>query len=172
MNQTVEQLKAVGKKYGFLVSEINAKAYLICKNTDGVNVRWITYDKNTDTVTLLGNTDQCNLWFHETRPDLTPDRLVSFVQDLNQMLDIKNPFLLKDLIDPEDWQEIAGICDASYDERYIGGQERCGDCNKWIYTPAIEKRYGEGTGLCDGEPKGCDRAACLGFVKRTFVPDI
>lgn len=27
----------------------------------------------------------------------------------------------------------------------------------------IERHYGEGTGLCGSEPKGCNRAACLAF---------
>lgn len=42
----------------------------------------------------------------------------------------------------------------------------CSECQNWLYNDYIEKKYGEGTGLCDGVPKGCDRAACLCFIER------
>lgn len=44
--------------------------------------------------------------------------------------------------------------------------KKCYQCATWEYDDKIEKTYGEGTGLCDGEPKGCDRAACLRFIER------
>lgn len=44
--------------------------------------------------------------------------------------------------------------------------KRCFQCENWKYDEHIEKKYGEGTGLCDGVPKGCDRAACLRFKER------
>ena len=40
---------------------------------------------------------------------------------------------------------------------------QCYQCTKWKYNDMIERRYGEGTGLCGTEPKGCNRAACLAF---------
>ena len=42
----------------------------------------------------------------------------------------------------------------------------CYECETWQYDNFIERKYGEGTGLCHGEPKGCDRAACLCFVPK------
>lgn len=48
-------------------------------------------------------------------------------------------------------------------------EERCGNCKNWKYTDWIERKYGEGTGLCKycstEEPKGCDHAACLLYEK-------
>ena len=73
----------------------------------------------SDLFSITGNTDQCNLWFYDTRPDLTPEKLIEFVKDLNEALEPDEPILLKTLIDPEDWQEIAEVRDASNDERYI-----------------------------------------------------
>ena len=41
----------------------------------------------------------------------------------------------------------------------------CCKCKKWMYNKVIEKRYGEGTGVCtaDREPKGCNRRGCILF---------
>lgn len=122
MNKTVKNIKVLANKYNFEVMETDLGVDLICKNIDNKNVRWIKYNQKTDTVTLAGNTDQCNLWFGETRPDLTPERIIEFVKDLNIALDLKPPYKLKDLIDNEDWQEIAGICEASKDVRWSKNQ--------------------------------------------------
>ena len=58
----------------------------------------------------------------------------------------------------------------SRDEKNFYGNETI---RAWVYKPSgmlyndyIEKKYGEGTGLCNGVPKGCDRAACLCFIER------
>lgn len=118
MNKYIENMKKLAERYGFSIAETDVGADLICKNTDGKDFHWIKLNVNTDTVTLVGNTDQCNLWFGETRPDLTTDRIVEFVKDLNAALEMETPFKLRDLIDGEDWQEIADICDASKDERW------------------------------------------------------
>lgn len=47
----------------------------------------------------------------------------------------------------------------------------CSKCANWKYSAYIEKIYGEGTGLCDNEPKGCDRQECLRFTPRDEVSD-
>lgn len=122
MNKYVENMKKLAEKYGFKVAETTVGADLICKNTDGKDFRWIKYNQNTDTVALVGNTDQCNLWFGETRPDLTPERIIEFVKDLNEALEMETPYRLRDLIDGEDWQEIANISDASEDARWRKNQ--------------------------------------------------
>lgn len=97
MNRIVKNIKEIEDKYGFKVAETNVCA-------------------------LIGNTDQCNLWFGETRPDLTPDRIIEFVKDLNIALELETPYKLRDLIDGDDWQEIADICDASEDARWRKNQ--------------------------------------------------
>jgi radical SAM superfamily enzyme len=102
MNKYVENMKKLAEKYGFKIAETSVGTDLICKNTDGKDFGWIKYNQNTDTVTLVGNTDQCNLWLGETRPDLTPERIIEFVKDLNEALEMETPYKLKDLIDGED----------------------------------------------------------------------
>ncbi len=49
---------------------------------------------------------------------------MQFVQELNEVfkLDADNRFLVRDLIDPEDWQEIAQVQDAYQDMRYLTGK--------------------------------------------------
>ena len=41
----------------------------------------------------------------------------------------------------------------------------CMYCVNWKYNQHIENKYGEGTGICElsGDPKGCNRTACLCF---------
>jgi hypothetical protein len=119
MNVTVNNFIELGKKYNFNVVTNGNYVNLIALNTDGEEVNWITYYISQDTVSYLGNTDNCNLWFGETRKDLTPEKCIDFVADLNAVFDLQDDkFLLKSLIDPEDWQEIANVNDAYSDIRY------------------------------------------------------
>jgi hypothetical protein len=120
MNKTVNNIIELGNKYGFVVKENGNVINLIALNTDNKEVKWINYNKDSDTVSYLGNTDNCNLWFCETRKDFTPEVCIQFVNDLNIALDLSDDdkFLLKNLIDPEDWQEIANVGDADEDIRY------------------------------------------------------
>lgn len=123
MNCIIGNFIKVGKKYGFDMKEKKDGAVLFAKNTDGKNVAWIRYSGTSDTVSVLGNTDHCNLWFHQTRKDMTTDKVMSFVTELNAALEMgETPILLKTLIDPEDWQEIADIPDAYADPRYSGNK--------------------------------------------------
>lgn len=118
MNEKAKKLKFVAEKYGFMARSSGNTTTLICKDTDGKNCRWIIYNQKLNSCTIVGNTDQLNLWLYETRPDLTPERIIQFVKDLNTALETEDQILLRNLIDPEDWQEIAGIPDAHADERY------------------------------------------------------
>lgn len=123
-------LEKICEKYGFtysknyVVPSIN-KTYpdkildeaLLAKRKDGKEVEWLYVKDNK--VHLVGNTDQMNIWLCDTRPDMTPERIIEFVKDLNMWLDAYNQEIhLYTLIDPEDWQEIANIPDASEDVRY------------------------------------------------------
>ena len=50
---------------------------------------------------------------------MTPNKILSLIDDINISLeDADINVNVKDLIDPEDWQEIANVPDASEDERY------------------------------------------------------
>lgn len=49
---------------------------------------------------------------------------------------------------------------------------QCYQCAKWKYNDMIEKKYGEGTGLCGTEPRGCNRTACVCFVSREDNVDV
>lgn len=60
-----------------------------------------------------------NLWFCETRKDLTSDKLLELTKDLNEILNEYDLSVkVSTLIDPEDWQEIANVNDAYEDIRY------------------------------------------------------
>ena len=58
-----------------------------------------------------------NVWNDEK--DLTADKLVEFVKDLNNWSENYGWSIpTRVVIDAEDWQEIAGVCDAYKDKRY------------------------------------------------------
>lgn len=111
-------LEQLAKSYGFGFHKTNMTETLMSKNTDGEWIKWIKHSIANEKVEVKGNTDNLNLWLSETRPDLSPERIVAFVEDLNKCLCIEPPIALKEIIDPEDWQSIAGIDDAYEDIRY------------------------------------------------------
>ena len=120
----VHQFKDLAQNYGFKILQ-DGEAYRLCaKNTDNRWTRWISYYPDKDTVSSLGNTDYLNIWLCDTRKDFTPEKCLNFVEDLNKLFELKgeDKFLIKDLVDPEDWQEIAGVRDASEDKRYFSGK--------------------------------------------------
>ena len=117
-NRILTNFIITGQKYGFRTEFTKYGACIYAKNTDGEDYPWIKYDEALDLFSITGNTDQCNLWFYDTRPDLTPDKLIEFTKDLNWALEPNEPILLQTLIDPEDWQGIANVHDAYEDERY------------------------------------------------------
>ena len=117
-NRTLTNFLIVGQKYDFRTELTKYGACLYARNTDGEYSPWIKYNMKEDTFSIIGNTDQCNFWLYDTRPDLTPEKIIEFVKDLNWTLEPDEPILLKTLIDPEDWQEIADVRDAYEDERY------------------------------------------------------
>lgn len=119
MNKVIDNLVELGNKYNFKINVNETVANLIVLNTDNKEVKWINYNIQNDTVSYHGNTDNCNLWFCETRKDFTPEKCIEFVADLNTAFNLQDDkFKLKDLIDPEDWQEIANVNDAYNDIRY------------------------------------------------------
>lgn len=118
-NDFQREFKELAKKYKFKIVENGNDLSLCAKNTDKEWSEWIIYNTKNNKIMLIGNTDQCNFWFCNTRKDLTPERLIEFKNDLNFILNkIDYEIELKTMIDPEDWQEIAGIRDAYDDPRY------------------------------------------------------
>lgn len=131
----MNKLKEVAKKYGFEYKEnykvewsverdrnnnkifIPLDEVLLAKNTDGKCVIWIYRKDNT--IFVCGNTDNLNIWLSDTRKDLSADTLVEFCNELNEWADEYGWTVpLRVIIDPEDWQEIAGVEDALEDKRY------------------------------------------------------
>lgn len=119
-NLYVERFKALGEKYDFPVKAEGKRYVLTAKNTDNKDVNWISYNPNTDMLRYLGNTDNCNIWLCDTRKDFTPEKAIQFIKDLNEVFELEGSekFLLRNLIDPEDWQEMANVHDAYEDMRY------------------------------------------------------
>lgn len=120
-NNYKEKFKNICKNYKFKYVENSENEISLCaKNTDREWVNWITLDLKQKKTILIGNTDQCNLWFYKTRKDMNPEKIIGFVAELNNILREFNDsyIMVKTIIDPEDWQEIAQIRDAYKDDRY------------------------------------------------------
>lgn len=117
---TVEKFQELAEKYGFEAEQNDFMISLGAKNTDGEWTPWIRYNYHFEEVLICGETDTLNIWLSETRPDMTPEKCVAFVDELNKLFDFhgSDTIIIRDLIDPEDWQEIANVPDASEDERF------------------------------------------------------
>ena len=113
------EFKEIAEKFHFKLKE-NDKSVCICaKTTNNEWIDWIKYDFSNSKVSITGNTDQCNLWFGDTRKDMTPNLILDLVARLNDALRKVNTYVTtKTLIDPEDWQAIADVEDAYKDDRY------------------------------------------------------
>ena len=144
-NDYKEQLKNICKKYDFKYKEYSENKISLCaKDTDNHWEDWIRFDLKNKDVLLRGNTDHCNFWFYDTRKDMTPDKIIEFVADLNTMLRKFNDsyITVKSLIDPEDWQAIAKIQDAYEDNRYnIKLEEVEFSCDNYIYFSILKEKY-------------------------------
>jgi len=116
----VQDFKDLAKKYGFSVVQDGSCFKLCAKNTDNEWTRWIGFYPKEDKVSFFGNTDFLNIWLSNTRKDFTPEKCMQFVNDLNDLFELtgENRFVISELIDPEDWQEIADVRDAYEDPRY------------------------------------------------------
>lgn len=117
----MSSLCRIAKTYGFRYEESESgrgnTQILLARDDTGKWIPWIRLHPNGNLV-ILGDTGSCNLWFYDTREDLKPDDIVGFVRELSELVNKPIPVAL--LIDPEDWQEIADINDASKDPRYTG----------------------------------------------------
>ena len=154
MENVAQKFKDLAEKYGFKIIQDGDTLSLCAKNTDDRWTRWIKYNPGKHEVSLCGETDYLNIWLGETRPDMTPEKCVSFVDELNNLFEFfdTDKILVRDLIDPEDWQEIAGIPDASEDIRFgklieigIDGNY-CIQVDEWI---ADNNTYVLGLNLAD-----------------------
>ena len=118
MKETGKNFISIAEKYGFKIQKSWDKTIsLMAENTDGKSIPWISYNTFTDDISISGNTDKLNLWLYDTRPDLGPYDIVNFVKELNQCFELEGFEKLRvdSLIDPEDWQGIAGVRDAMLD---------------------------------------------------------
>lgn len=121
----VKCLADVAGQFGFKGRYVSEEAIDIrAKNTDGEWRTWFTIfpDYNGQRKISGHNTDQCNIWLYETRPDLTPERCIEFFEELSRTMGLygEDKLKVRPWIDPEDWQGIAGVKDASKDRRYTG----------------------------------------------------
>lgn len=115
-----ERLIACATQYGFRARPLGENVLIFARNIDGCWVTWIKYNARLNSVCCMGNTDYLNLWLGVTRSDLTPEMCIAFLTELNSILDLhgENRFHLWELIDPEDWEELANVVDAHTDPRY------------------------------------------------------
>lgn len=143
--QIKEELKEICNEYEFEYKELsNQKIALYAENTNNEWQEWITFDLGKRNITILGNTDQCNLWFYRTRKDMNPMKITSFVTKLNILFRRFNTSVnIKTLIDPEDWQQIANVNDA-YEDNYYDikfHDIQFGDDN-YVYFTVEKGEYG------------------------------
>ena len=112
-------LSKIADKHGFKATKTTSTLNVMARNTDGDWIFWIKYDYSKDTL-YFGDTDYLNIWLCDTRPDLTDKQIIDFIQELNNAYGFKGDekIKVKELISPEDWQEIAKVSDASNDKRY------------------------------------------------------
>lgn len=120
-------VKDLAEEYGFRSKSSGGTATVTSRNTDGQWTTWFSVTVQEDGLCRIrgNNTDQCNIWLYETRPDMTPERCMEFFEALNSTLGLfgDDKIKMSTWIDPEDWQAIAGVCDAYEDERYTGKKE-------------------------------------------------
>lgn len=121
---TVDRVADIAKSYGFRSKCSRYTATIVSRNTEGRWVDWFSITIKEDGLVHIrgNNTDQCNIWLYETRPDMTPERCMEFFKRLSDTMGLlgEDGIEIRTWIDPEDWQEIAGVRDAYEDERYAG----------------------------------------------------
>lgn len=132
------ELRELILEFGFEFIDDGNYNVVKAKNTDGEWTKWFSFDKTKNIFIVRGNTDYLNIWLSETRKDLSAERLIAFANRLNKIA----PVSISELIDPEDWQEIAGVKDAFDDPRYFNREDvliceeceyrECFDCPKAI----------------------------------------
>lgn len=121
--EIANSFKEIAKEFKFKIKEVDPLIVLCAKDTDKKWQEWITYNKDDYSISITGNSDQCNFWFCDTRKDLTPEKIIEFVDSLNNTLEKSDYIPLRVLIDPEDWQAIAKVNDAYNDIRYTEKEE-------------------------------------------------
>lgn len=136
------QIKELCDKYNFKIKETYIKDnfyYEIqAKNTDGKFVTWFdiqisNHDSSLDApfeplLTIWGNTDQNNIWLHETRKDLSLQDVLDFCIRISEICHCKllthytdksNEINIHRLVDIEDLQEFPEFSSLEDVEKYI-----------------------------------------------------
>lgn len=144
-NQIRQELQDICDKYEFKYKKLSYQEIALCaKNTNNEWQEWIKLDLDKRNIFIVGNTDECNIWFCDTRKDMNPTKITSFVAKLNNLFGRFNTSVkIKTLIDPEDWQQIAGVEDA-YEDNYYDikfHDIEFGDDN-YIYFTVEQGEYG------------------------------
>ena len=97
------------EELGFETELEEGQITVLARDTDGDMTEWFYWDRKSRKFVVNGNTDNLNIWLCETT-SLTADELVKYFKTLRVSM--------REFVGPEDWQEIAGVSDASEDERY------------------------------------------------------
>lgn len=84
--QIKEELKEICNEYEFQYKELsNKKLAMYAKDIDKKWQEWIKLDLDKRNISVIGNTDQCNIWFCDTRKDMNPTKITSLVAKLNNL---------------------------------------------------------------------------------------
>lgn len=149
----IKSLRKLARKYRFKYRATENQFVFVANNTDGEPIDWITLDKtnlmfhHTWHLSRAGNTDHLNLWFYQTRKDLTPKKIVSFIKSLSSILNYN--LKVYNVIDPEDWQQIAKVNDAYYDARYTMGEKNIDKISMFRCMTQVKR------------PCGIDKCKCV-----------
>lgn len=144
--------KKLARKYRFKYRATENQFVFVANNTDGEPTDWITLDKTNLIfhhrwyLSCRGNTDNLNLWFCETRKDLTPRKIIAFLKSLSLLLNYNIKVYRH--IDPEDWQQIAKV-DAFDDVRWTMGEDMDNRINMWSCMTQTKR------------PCGIDKCKCV-----------
>lgn len=144
-NQIAQELQDICNEYEFKYKKLaNQEIALCAKNTNNKWQEWIKFDLDKRNISIIGNTDNCNIWFCDTRKDMNPTKITSFVGKLNHLFRRFNTSVkIKTLIDPEDWQQIAGVEDAYEDNYYdIKFHDIEFGADNYIYFTVEQGEYG------------------------------
>ena len=123
------RVRTIAQNYDLAARFTETEISLCAKDTDDDWCKWVRYDIARDRI-VYSDTDTANIWLCDTKPLLDADGAIELVRAINWAFDAH--LMVRQLIDPEDWQEIAKVPDASEDARYT----------EWFNTDDLQRcRY-------------------------------
>lgn len=109
-----------GEDAGNLAYDFNGRVMdfvIQAENVDGNWADWIAFGEHEGWPELIScDTDRANIWLCQTRPDITADDICEFTDQIAEATDFE--IEVSNIVDPEDWQEIAGVANAYDDPRF------------------------------------------------------